>query len=106
MLGHEFRRKGLLAILEALKAAPRAIHAHFVTQHAFLWSSLQASNLAIPVTDLTLKYGGAVSGSWKLLYILDAWPDTGEPPDVSGWSGGPMIDGVLNAMHHFENHDG
>jgi len=86
-------------ILEALKAVPRAIHAHFLTKDAYLWSSLQPGSLTIPVTDLTLKYGGTVSGRWELLYLLDAWPDTGEPPDVSGWSGGQMIDGILSAMH-------
>ena len=59
-------------LLEALKAVPQAIHAHFLTKEAFLWSSLQATNPTIPVTDLTLKYGGTVSGSWKLLYLLDA----------------------------------
>lgn len=78
---------------------PRAIHAHFLTKEAFLWSSLQPASLTIPVTDLTLKYGGSVSGSWRLLYLLDAWADSGEPPDVSGWSGGQMIDSVLSAMH-------
>jgi hypothetical protein len=86
-------------ITEALKAMPRAIHAHFLTSEAFLWSSLEPGSLTIPITDLTLKYGGSVSGSWNLLYILDAWADGGEPPDVSGWSGGQMIDGVLSAMH-------
>jgi hypothetical protein len=47
----------------------------------------------------TLKYGGPVSGRWKLLYILDAWPDGGEPPNTEIWSGGQMIDGMLTAMH-------
>lgn len=59
-------------ITEALKAMPRAIHAHFLTREAFLWSSLQQVNLTIPITDLTLKYGGTVSGSWNVVYILDA----------------------------------
>ena len=86
-------------ITEALKAMPNAIHAHFVTGDALLWSSLQPTNLTIPVSDLTLKYGGTVSGQWRLLYILDAWADDGEPPDTANWSGGPLIDGVLKAMH-------
>jgi hypothetical protein len=87
-------------ISEALKAMPRAIHAHFLTSEALLWASLQAENLTIPTADLTLKYGGTVSGSWKLLYLLDAWSDSGEPPDVSSvWSAGQMMDGILTAMH-------
>ena len=78
---------------------PQAIHAQFLTKDAFLWSSLQPAGLNIPISDLTLKYGGTVSGSWKVLYILDAWADTGEAPDIVGWSGGPVIDSVLGAMH-------
>lgn len=86
-------------VTEVLKAMPHAIHADFLTKDAFLWSSLQPASLTIPTTDLTLKYGGVVPGSWKLLYIFDAWADMGEPPNVEGWSGGPLIDGVLAAMH-------
>jgi hypothetical protein len=86
-------------IAQILKGMPRAIHAHFLTSSHFLWSSLQSSGLTIPVTDLTLKYGGTVPGRWKLLYLVDAWADSGNPPDVTGWSGGQMIDGILTAMH-------
>jgi hypothetical protein len=87
-------------ISEVLKAMPRAIHAHFLTNDAMLWSSLQGENLTIPTADLTLKYGGTISGSWRLLYLLDAWADAGQPPDVSSiWSAGLMMDGILTAMH-------
>jgi len=86
-------------LAEALKAMPRAIHAQFLTSDAFLWSSLQQANLTIPTSDLTLKFGGTVSGLWKLVCILDAWPDAGDAPDIASWSGGPVIDGVLTAMH-------
>jgi hypothetical protein len=86
-------------IAEALKAMPQAIHAQFLTKEGFLWSSLQPAGLNIPISDVTLKYGGTVSGSWKVLYILDAWADGGEAPDVAGWSGGHVIDSVLGAMH-------
>jgi hypothetical protein len=87
-------------MVEALKAMPRALHAHFLTNEGRLWSSLLPTpNLTIPTSDLTLKYGGTISGSWRLLCILDAWPDKGEPPDVTGWSGGEMIDGILTAIH-------
>jgi hypothetical protein len=87
------------SIVEALRAMPQVVHAHFLTNDAILWSSLQPANLTIPVSDLTLKYGGVVSGKWNLLYILDAWADKGEPPDVSGWSAGSMMDAILAAMH-------
>jgi hypothetical protein len=89
----------LPVIADAFKAMPQSIHAHFLTDGGFLWSSLQSSGLTIPVTDLTLKYGGTVSGRWKLLYLVDAWADSGSPPDVSTWSGGPLIDGTHTAIH-------
>jgi hypothetical protein len=86
-------------VTQILKGMPRAIHAHFLTASGFLWSSLQSSGLTIPVTDLTLKYGGTVSGKWRVLYLVDAWADSGTPPNVTDWSGGPLIDGILTAMH-------
>ena len=86
-------------LTEAMKAVPQAIHAHFLTKDAFLWSSLQPGSLTISRSDLTLKYGGTVSGAWRLLYILDAWPDAGTAPDTAGWSGGQLIDAILTAMH-------
>jgi hypothetical protein len=86
-------------VIEAMKALPHAIHAHFLTKEAPLWSSLQPENLTIPTSDLTLKYGGTISGVWKLLYMLDAWPDAGTPPSFEGWSAGPVMDGIVNAMH-------
>jgi len=91
------------SIVEALRAMPQIVHAHFLTNDAILWSSLQPSGLTIPISDLTLKYGGTVSGKWNLLYILDAWADKGEPPDVSLWSAGTMMDAVLTAMHGLRN---
>jgi hypothetical protein len=88
------------SIIEALKAMPSAIHARYLSSDAMLWSSLQPANLTIPITDLTLKYGGTVSGSWNVVYILDTWADAGEPPDVSNiWSAGPLIDTVLLGVH-------
>jgi hypothetical protein len=56
-------------------------------------------HLVIPADDLVLKHGGAISGRWKILYILDAYADEGKPPDVSGWSGGELTNGILSAMH-------
>jgi hypothetical protein len=96
---HQLTPEVVGSITEALKAMPHVIHAHFLTGEGLLWSSLQTANLTIPTTDLTLKYGGTISGVWKILYILDAWPDSGEAPDVSIWSGGQMIDGILAAVH-------
>lgn len=86
-------------ILNFFKALPQSIHAQFLTNDGFLWASLHATYLQVPADDLTLKHGGSVFGRWKVLYILDAYADEGNPPDVSRWSGGDMANAVLSAMH-------
>jgi len=94
--GQHFNAAEMVAIM---KEVPHSIHAQFLTHEGFVWSSLRPTDLCIPVDDLTLKHGGAISGRWKVLYILDAYPDEAKPPDVSGWSGGDLTNGVLTAMH-------
>jgi hypothetical protein len=86
-------------MLNMFKALPQSIHAQFLTTEGFLWSSLRPADLLIPADDLVLKHGGAVLGRWKILYILDAYPDDGKPPDVSMWSGGELSNGILSALH-------
>jgi len=86
-------------VVALMKALPQSIHAHLITNDGFLWSSLRASDFVIPADDLMLKHGGVISGRWRVLYILDSWPDKGEAPDVSKWSGGELTNGVLAAMH-------
>ncbi|MGO9168389.1 MAG: hypothetical protein ACLP56_16105, partial [Candidatus Sulfotelmatobacter sp.] len=86
-------------VVNILKGLPQSIHAHFITDDGFLWSSLRASDFVIPSDDLMLKHGGTISGRWKFLYILDTWMDKGDPPDTSTWSGGELTNGVLSAMH-------
>jgi hypothetical protein len=67
-----------------MKGLPHCIHAQFLTHEGFLWSSLRPSDLVIPADDLALKHGGAIGGRWKVLFILDAYPDEAKPPDFSG----------------------
>src|ERR1039458_8401086 len=73
-------------IINLMKALPRSIHAHFLTRDGSLWSSLRPSDLVIPTDDLTLKHGGTISGTWKFLYILDAYADKGAPGGANGGS--------------------
>jgi hypothetical protein len=94
--GQHMNPSEMVAIMKGL---PHSIHAQFLTHDGFLWSSLRPADLLIPSDDLALKHGGAISGRWKVLYILDAYPDEEKPPDVSGWSGGDLTNGVLTAMH-------
>ena len=87
------------AMMAMVRGLPHAIHAHFLTNFGYLWSSLQPSNLNIPVNDLILKHGGTIAGAWKLLFVLDAYPDIASPPDFESWSAGEMTNGILGAMH-------
>lgn len=97
--GQKGQQMNPAAIVAIMKAIPHSIHAQFLTGEGFLWSSLRPSDLVIPAGDLALKHGGTISGRWKIMYILDAYPDEAKPPDVSGWSGGDLTNGVLTAMH-------
>ena len=82
-----------------IKGLPQTIHAHFLTDGGFLWSSLDASDLMVPTNDIVLKHGGSISGEWKLLCLLDAFPADFSVPDFEHWTAGPATDGVLTAMH-------
>jgi hypothetical protein len=82
-----------------MKGLPHGLHAHFISADAFSWSSLIASGLMIPSTDITLKHGGLVSGEWEMLAILDAHPDEGDAPDFANWSAGEATNGILTLMH-------
>lgn len=90
-------------IITIMKALPESIHAHFLTGEGFLWSSLRRSDLAIPTDDLMLKHGGDISGQWKILYILDAFPDPPSAPERPTWSAGELSEGVLGAMRSLRN---
>jgi hypothetical protein len=95
----DFKPEMIPVFGEALRAMPNAIHGHFLTKEALLWSSLQPESLTIPINDLTLKYGGIIQGQWNILYLLDAWADNAGSPLVEGWTAGPIVDSLLTGVH-------
>jgi hypothetical protein len=97
--GQKVQTLSVSEMLSMFKALPQSIHAQFLASEGLLWSSLRPADFLIPTDDLTLKYGGTVLGRWKILCILDAYPDDGKPPDVSAWSAGDLSNAVLTAMH-------
>jgi len=90
---------GTREIVEILKHIPHSMHAHFLTKGGFLWASLDPQNLLLPPADIVLKHGGVLGGSWKVLFILDAYPSETTAPEVPSWNAGQATDGVMNAIH-------
>lgn len=87
-------------VIGMLRNMPHTLHAHFLTREAFLWSTLQPSNLTVSADDIILKYGAeVVSGDWQLLFTLDAYPDANPSTDATGWSAGEISNGVISMMN-------
>ena len=53
------------ALIDGIRAMPKAIHTNYLTKEFALWSSLLPSGLTIPTADLSLKYGGCIPGMWE-----------------------------------------
>jgi|HubBroStandDraft_1064217.scaffolds.fasta_scaffold16844_3 hypothetical protein len=99
-------KPGLREIVELLKSIPHTMHAHFLTDNGFLWASLEPENLLLPPADIVLKHGGTVGGSWKILFILDAYPSRDSTPELRSWDAGQATDGVMNAIHELRKQIG
>jgi hypothetical protein len=93
-------KPGFKGVVGIMKNIPHTMHAHFLTECGYLWASLEPQNLMVPPADIVLKHGGSVSGTWKVLFLLDAYPEFGQvAPTAQSWSAGDATEGVLNALH-------
>jgi hypothetical protein len=61
--------------LELLAELPHALHAVIGADTRRVWCSLREDSLLVAPSDLFLKHGVHVSGTWNILGILDALPD-------------------------------
>lgn len=86
-------------LISFIKSVPHTMHAHFLSNEGFLWSSLESGNLTVPSADIVLKHGGLVSGSWRVLAVVDAFPNYGAAPELNSWSAGQATEGVLTAIN-------
>jgi len=68
---------------EILKIMPHTVQATIRGKDWTVWSSLREDSLVIPGSDLLLKHGVAVAGSWNMLGVLDAVPDEGEENTIN-----------------------
>ncbi|MBX9824777.1 MAG: hypothetical protein K2Y27_07250 [Xanthobacteraceae bacterium] len=81
--------------LEMMKIMPHTIQAAIkAADDVSVWSSLREDSLVIPGSELLLKHGVAIAGTWQMLGILDALPDP--PGDVATQS--VMLDHLLASM--------
>jgi hypothetical protein len=99
-------KPGLREIVDLLKSIPHTMHAHFLTDNGLLWASLDPESLLLPPADIVLKHGGTVGGSWKTLFILDAYPSLDSTLELRSWNAGQATDGVMNAIHELRKQIG
>lgn len=97
MGGGERNAPGMKEFLALMKHLPNTMHAHFLASEELLWASLNPQYLTVPNADIVLKYGGHVSGSWKVLFMVDAFPDDGREP--TSWAAGEATEAILRAIH-------
>lgn len=64
--------------LELLTVLPHAVQAAVSAGDLSVWSSLREDNLTIAPSDLFLKHGLTIGGTWHIVGILDALPDGDE----------------------------
>lgn len=94
-----FGGENVQGIVGLMKSIPHAMHAHFLTTDGYLWAALEAQYLTVPASDIVLKYGGSLSGQWKVLFVLDSYPETGlSTASADSWAAGQATDGVFNAI--------
>jgi len=69
-------------ILKLLSVMPHPVQAVLNTGEQTIWAVLNDLGLETPAASIFLKYGTQVEGEWKMLGILDAFPDseTGADP--------------------------
>lgn len=67
----------LKMITDILKVLPHGVQARLrTTAKDTVWCGLQETSLIGSAADLLLKHGAALSGTWNILGILDALPDS------------------------------
>jgi hypothetical protein len=62
-------------VAEILPHLPHSPQMHVIANKFAAWCALQTESLIGTMTDITLKHGGQIAGTWSVLGILDARPD-------------------------------
>ncbi|MHC2104098.1 hypothetical protein [Methylobacterium sp. CM6246] len=78
--------KELRQSLGMITDMPKAIHLYIYKDGTNAWATIMPESLVAAAHDLAFKHGALVRGHWRVLGIIDAWPDlrndpTEEEPD-------------------------
>lgn len=72
--GNEWSKESALVVMKMIEALPSQVHAILATENYAIWSSLRPESMTTPASELNMKYGVTLDGSWKVLGIKDASP--------------------------------
>jgi hypothetical protein len=61
--------------VELMTVLPHAVQAAISTDEQSVWSSLREDSLTIAPSDLIMKHGLTIDGTWSIVGVLDAFPD-------------------------------
>jgi len=79
-------------LTEIMSIMPHAVQAFLTGEGNQIWCSLREDSLVVSSSDLFLKHGASVPGSWHALGILDALPDDDAGADEFGKLTGPTAE--------------
>jgi hypothetical protein len=84
--------------IELLKTLPHGVTARMkLPSGGEVWSSLHAASMTGSTSDLFLKHGANIAGTWNMIGVLDAEPDPDIVDDAS-----PISPELQNAMGFLE----
>lgn len=91
---HAANMESIEALLSILALLPHAVQARLQANSGeTVWCSLNEDSLVVSSSDLILKHGLSVAGTWNILGVLDALPDT----DASGTPTSSAIEGLIGS---------
>ena len=74
-------KKNFEQLASIISKMPHSLQGSIATEKGFGWFTLKPEHLLVNSEDLIFKYGVDLSGQWKMLLLVDAYPDVGMPVD-------------------------
>ncbi|MDR0274120.1 MAG: hypothetical protein LBI48_02030 [Burkholderiaceae bacterium] len=87
-------------VFALLKLMPHAIAASIRSDDVSVWCSLASNGLVGSSSDILLKHGFRVAGTWNMLGIVDAFPETHASNFDNDAAGDALSLGTMGAMVH------
>lgn len=73
--------------MDTISTLPHGLQMTMTSSGRKIWGTLRSDSLTGSASDLLLKHGAKIAGTWSILGILDAKPDNGasmQVPDIGG----------------------